>query len=485
MKRCVSLLLALCLLMVMAAASAKPSDVEPELQRVKEAPSLRLSASGLGSIEGTVRFSTSMFPIQDATIRLHRHIGGEVTSTSTDFEGRYRFDALPVGHYYVTASGEVGEAHALQAQLHPMVDCMPACSNLAQGRRMMVAGDQHYQGIDFLLKPGARIAGTVSSADGFPMNHALVVLYLSSDPYWVDYRFVAASGGSQQLDFEFGGLPADDYYLAVRAAPASTADYLFVPRGAHGEECGLRACMVGSDTLTLHSVDDSIDLQLAMSAVPYPGETVQVSTAAGDLPGNSRVTINLYDSEDRWVGWWSRFANGAIGPQHAFPLPATVRGVLEHRPVGLDEPSFQVQMYDGIDCGLAPCPLQEGATLSAQATMILTPAGSISGAIRDREFDQPLPGVTVRLHDASGVVVGSSVSDAQGNYRLHGLPDGSYQISTQNPYRLLDQHWPGRPCRPACNFSVGEAIQIDAAQQRTGYVFELWAELYSDSFETP
>lgn len=43
-----------------------------------------------------------------------------------------------------------------------------------------------------------------------------------------------------------------------------------------------------------------------------------------------------------------------------------------------------------------------------------------------------LPGVTVKLYNAAGVVVATTVTDANGNYLFAGIPDGSYTVGFSN-----------------------------------------------------
>src|SRR5437868_4071432 len=64
---------------------------------------------------------------------------------------------------------------------------------------------------------------------------------------------------------------------------------------------------------------------------------------------------------------------------------------------------------------------------SARLVMAQGTSGTISGRITDKETQAPIAGVTVQATTASGRVVGSATTDADGNYRI-SVPAGSYSV---------------------------------------------------------
>jgi hypothetical protein len=69
--------------------------------------------------------------------------------------------------------------------------------------------------------------------------------------------------------------------------------------------------------------------------------------------------------------------------------------------------------------------------LSLVAAVALSAAASpglcadLGCAVRN-EFGTPVGGVTINALDSAGRVVGTATTDASGNYRMVGLPDGTY-----------------------------------------------------------
>src|SRR5205085_2018296 len=47
--------------------------------------------------------------------------------------------------------------------------------------------------------------------------------------------------------------------------------------------------------------------------------------------------------------------------------------------------------------------------------------------------DQPIPGVTVRLLNAAGAVVGTTTTDVNGFYQFLNLPAGQYRVEETQP----------------------------------------------------
>ena len=56
---------------------------------------------------------------------------------------------------------------------------------------------------------------------------------------------------------------------------------------------------------------------------------------------------------------------------------------------------------------------------------------SIMGQVTDGV--NPLPGTTIRLFNANGVLLGEVVTDVRGRYRFSHLPDGGYEVVEENP----------------------------------------------------
>lgn len=69
--------------------------------------------------------------------------------------------------------------------------------------------------------------------------------------------------------------------------------------------------------------------------------------------------------------------------------------------------------------------------LSAHSTTDALYVGSISGAIMDSEFQEPIPYATVSIHNTAGELISGTVSSAEGTFNLADLPEGSYTLKVQ------------------------------------------------------
>ena len=83
---------------------------------------------------------------------------------------------------------------------------------------------------------------------------------------------------------------------------------------------------------------------------------------------------------------------------------------------------------------------------SIAADVRATPAtktGTITGTVREDldnndSGDSPIGGVTVTLKDANGNIVGTAITDANGNYAFNNLPAGTYTVVETNKPGYLD-----------------------------------------------
>jgi hypothetical protein len=74
---------------------------------------------------------------------------------------------------------------------------------------------------------------------------------------------------------------------------------------------------------------------------------------------------------------------------------------------------------------------------------IVANPGAITGTVREdldnnNTGDSPIGGVTVTLKDAGGNIVGTAITDANGNYAFNNLPAGTYTVVETNKPGYLD-----------------------------------------------
>ncbi|WP_223622729.1 collagen binding domain-containing protein [Microbacterium sp. EST19A] len=87
--------------------------------------------------------------------------------------------------------------------------------------------------------------------------------------------------------------------------------------------------------------------------------------------------------------------------------------------------------------------------------------GGISGVVTREDDGTALPDVTVSALDANNEIVGSTETDAAGEYDLGGLPAGSYRVRFGSPdAALLSQYWKNE-------YSWSFATSVDVVEQQT------------------
>jgi ELWxxDGT repeat protein len=115
--------------------------------------------------------------------------------------------------------------------------------------------------------------------------------------------------------------------------------------------------------------------------------------------------------------------------------------------------------------------ISDGTTEGTDLLLNIHEEGTITGTVRSSS-GQALQGVQLQ---ATTGMYGSLIaveSDATGAFRMEGLRDGSYYLSTSNTAQLLNQVYPGRECAP-CPGSEGSPIQVSAGVTVSGADFSL------------
>jgi hypothetical protein len=106
----------------------------------------------------------------------------------------------------------------------------------------------------------------------------------------------------------------------------------------------------------------------------------------------------------------------------------------------------------------------------------LTVGGTITGTVTDAGTGAPLANVSVRVYNASGSSVGSSVTtNASGIYTKTGLSAGTYYLTTSNSLGYIDELYNNLPCaRGNCYpYTSGTGVSVTAGGAAGGIDFGL------------
>jgi RNA polymerase sigma-70 factor (ECF subfamily) len=295
-----------------------------------------------------------------------------------DDDGRFSFEDLAAGGYVVGArSGKmVGFTRALR-----------------------VAFAQALTDVEVAVDTGRAIGGRVVMGDGKGVAQVLVTAGPTQPPY--DPSVSATSGGDGR--FTLVGLLPGEYRLVPSRAGYSSANDPLAQVGSRDVD-GIRVEIMAATSVSGTVVDEHDNVVAGASVVAR----VQTSAARGSRAIEERTTtdgtghfgIEISAGKLRLV---ARSADGVIdwGPEDLGGEPKTV-------------------------------------------TLRLGKAGSVSGSVR---FDdgKAVPGVLVGVVALPGAVLRPSVSnaststDADGKFRLGGLPKGNFTIAARRGFWNFNQ----------------------------------------------
>jgi hypothetical protein len=415
-----------------------------------------------GRISGTVRDEATGLPLAGVRVSVRGPTGLPVTSASTDGTGAWATGvSLAPGTYYARTSNSAGYVD----EVYDDIACPYAACAAQGGRPIGVTAGTTTTGIDFGLRRGGRIGGTVRDvASGLPLAY-------------VEVRVYDAAGGSMSttLTNAFGawathggpGLVSGTYY-------ARTSNSLGYVDELYGDiPCPGEACPVTAGTpisVVAGATTEGIDFGLARG-----GRLAGIVTdAVTGLPLEG-VEVSIHDSSGTRVAGRTTDSFGVFTSVDAL-APGTYYARTSN------ELGYSDELYDEAPCPGGVCSVTTGTPIAVAAGVpaatigfSLSAGGRISGAVTDAGTGLPLAGVRVRIHDAIGRPVTSGTTDASGAWAtLTGLPSGTYYARTEGAPGHVDELWDGNPCPlGVCTVTSGTPIHVTAGATTAGVDFGL------------
>jgi Carboxypeptidase regulatory-like domain len=178
------------------------------------------------AIAGTVIDAVSEQPLKGAAVRLRGMPGAgtpttQAMSTVTDASGRFGFDGLAAGRYFLLTSndGYVNDDHD-----NPRL----------RGKLQIVTPGQHINDVILLLLPGGVIAGHISNEAGKPLRGVIIEAMKSSYPHGQRELHDAAHATSNDAgEYRMAGLSPGKYFVRAKLPPALTTkpagDKAYIP----------------------------------------------------------------------------------------------------------------------------------------------------------------------------------------------------------------------------------------------------------------
>ena len=379
-------------------------------------------------------------------LALYQYDGTQYVPTSqttmTDSQGRYHFDQLAIGKYRVIETQPGGyfsvgaEPGTVNGQIRGVVTTVDILSDLT-----LLGGEDSIENDFAEALPnsisghvGNDVTGDCETNPNTPPIVGVVMHLLDSSG-----KVVATTKTDQNGNYSFSNLAAGTYTVHEEQ-PAG-----YLEDDAHVGSVG--GVVTDQDTLS------QIKLTTNLNGVHYDFcEVLPVSIAGhvgidttGDCDGTPNtppiagVVIELLDGSGKIIGTTKTDANGNYSFNNMAP---GTYGVHEEQPVGY----FQGDEHAGSQGGdvstdtIAHVILLSGVHAINYNFCELLPVG-ISGLVRstttgDCNTDpnaKPIAGVTIELLNATGNVIDTAKTDAQGHYSFVNLPPGTYSVHEIQP----------------------------------------------------
>ncbi|QDT68201.1 Serine-aspartate repeat-containing protein D precursor [Planctomycetes bacterium MalM25] len=193
--------------------------------------------------------------------------------------------------------------------------------------------------------------------------------------------------------------------------------------------------------------------------------------------GISGVTVELLDATNSVIDTTTTASDGSY---QFLDLDAGVYGVRETQPAGWFDGQDTAGTSGGVVVNdrITEIDLDWGERSEHNNFGELL-AGSISGRVHamngpDCDFDDPdilLAGVTIELLDASGAVIDTTTTNAQGRYTFAGLRPGEYQVRETQPDGYYDGGERAGTAGGTLADDLISGIQLGSDQQAVNYDF--------------
>ena len=379
-------------------------------------------------------------PIAGVTITLKDASGAVIATTVTDADGKYDFVDLPAGVYTVEETQPDVFTDVSDQDESPDGDPGDADTTVDNSITVTTTPGEADMDNDFVEVLLTSIWGDVTEdidGDGTgdaPLAGVTITLKDASG------AVIATAVTDADGKYDFVDLPAGVYTVEETQPDdyRDVSDQDESPDGDPGD----------SDT----TVDNSITVTTIPGEADMDNDFVEegltsiwgaVVTAEGPLEG---VTITLKDAAGNVIATTVTDADGKYDFVGLRPGDYIVE---QTQPVGYNSVSDQDGSPDG-DAGDSDSTVDNSISVTTtigEADMdndfveeLLT---SIWGDVTedvdgDGTGDTPIEGVTITLKDATGAIIGTAVTDADGKYDFINLPAGDYTVEETQPAEYKD-----------------------------------------------
>lgn len=423
---------------------------------------------GIGSISGQV-LDQNQKPMADIYVAIQTsrdEVDGFYFyhSVRTDSNGRYQFENIPIGSYYISASYESAwEYYTIY---------WPNGTSFENAEHIELADGEIIENIDFTLEiisATASISGQVTAVDGHPLQNAYISLYpkwtkRDETPYSYYVRAYARSDSAG--NYIINDIPIGEYYIQAN----------YWDTNLMGEQWYDMANTEAEATLLVIKDDDHLEqINFKLDIKPIWGEisgTVTDSTTGQPIAG-AYVEISsgfISDAQNSFAPWYSTYfaitdekGNYKIANifRGEYYISVYANGAFEiYKDAIVKEMAKPVQVIGGetstIDFDLVPrndgpCKISGQVTINGMNELI------------NRAVVIARPSVSIMTWPYSERFY-SAVTEKDGTYTLSGLPEGEYIVMSFAPwsvYQYFDQVYNYEEATPVLAAKEKETTGID------------------------
>jgi 5-hydroxyisourate hydrolase-like protein (transthyretin family) len=378
-------------------------------------------------IAGTVINATSGEPVRRASVAvLSAEADGQtVESVETDNDGRFALNGLPAAKFPLTASKR-GFLTAFYEQ------------HEGYNTAIVTGADQDTSGLVFRLAPGAALRGVVTADGGDPVDGAKVMLFLKPHGHIPGERIkkVEEATTDDTGAYEFDGLAAGEYLLAVKVEPWYAMHHSFNSGGIQQQEAA-----------------SSTSLDVAYPVTFFDSTNDEASATLISLASGRRDEANINLRAVPALHLTAEIANkqngGIASPallQIVCGSPISIERSRTPNPSGAGPVETDVAEFYGVAPGHyeltqgdPPRVAELDATTSQQVDPSLgTPAVAVSGSLQSSN-GSALPAnlgiILTSLEDKPHAPLQTQCNN--GSFNFAAVPPGAWELILVNPSKSL------------------------------------------------
>ncbi len=382
-----------------------------------------------GVIAGRIK-DVSGNPVKDVYInadcRFHDNFSG--SSATSDTSGFFRIEGLLTEKYSVSVISD-----SFVSQYYNLKDSPLNADSVAVAIGIVTGN------IDFTLRKGGKITGTISAIDGKPLPEYLYLVARNVSGSYSKSIMVNVGKGKTKIVYEFSGLNSGLYYVKMGETYYGNAIYAFVYYpNANSKSSAVPVSVVDRETTP------NINFNLERSGVIQGTITSSDNKMRGN---NVDVYLQLYNDRGTLADLVRYYADSIAPGTYSYTVFGVPKGVYKVAASfyisGNDtSSSYQKEFY----CNAknqeeaTPITIVPGDTVTS-IDFVLDPAGAIKGYLRYQETGAPVINRNVYvlvdtvgdlLNHWSNELYYNALSDSTGRFQIRGLPSGCYKVQAMN-----------------------------------------------------